>query len=90
MKDKTYKRVVSLLLAFVMLAGVVVAGMAPAYAADQLESHNFSFPRAEDASYANSDSWGRPEQNLMSGWYSFGSDLFWVHTVRQQESVPYL
>ena len=59
MKSKFMKKAVSFLLMAVTIIGTVVGGATPAFAAETLSAHNFSFPRENDANW-DSSSWGRP------------------------------
>lgn len=86
MKSKIMKKAVSLLLMAVTILGTVIGGATPAFAAETLSAHNFSFPRENDANW-DSSSWGRPAQNLMSGWYADSVNQFWVHTVGDVEDT---
>lgn len=80
MKSKFLKRTLSILMAVLTVAGTMFSSATPAFAAEQLDATDVQYPRPHDSHYGDG-TFGRSEQNLMSGWYASSNDRFWAHSL---------
>ena len=80
MKSKFLKRTLSILMAVLTVAGTMFGSATPAFAAEQLDATDVQYPRPHDSHYGDG-TFGRSEQNLMSGWYASSNDRFWAHSL---------
>ena len=80
MKSKFLKRTLSILMAVLTVAGTMFGSATSAFAAEQLDATDVQYPRPHDSHYGDG-TFGRSEQNLMSGWYASSNDRFWAHSL---------
>ena len=79
------RRAAAALLILTLLLGIatpaVAASIDPAAA---VHSVNYSYPVSGDSSPNN---WGRPELYFLGGWFTSSSNVWWVHSFREADSV---
>ena len=88
MKSSIFKKGTAILMSALTVLGMVAGGAMPVHAAAEVRTAiTLTYPRSEDATYAERDKWGRQESHYMNGWQGDENDYFPLQTLDTTDGI---